>query len=139
MMRYVSSAWKTGDYGTTVWHHKLGCGHVVSRKRFLPEGRALDCTQCDEDKRAQEELDSMPDPEVPIPVSHAPETAPEVEPDQQAAALEWAQLARAVIASGFQIDPEQVQVVAGDEGIQGGIIMLTPRDVENLLKKLTND
>jgi hypothetical protein len=139
MIRIVSSAWKTGDYGTTVWHHKMGCGHVVSQKRRLAEGRDLDCTQCDEDVRAQEQLDSMPDPEAPVTDSHAPETAPEVELDDHAAALEWAQMARAVIASTFRIDPEQIQIVAGDKGIEGGIIVLTPKDVNNLLNGLTRE
>jgi len=138
MIRHVSTSWKTGDYGTTVWHHKLGCGHVVSRKRRVSDGKELDCTQCDEDERAQEELDALPDPVAPTPMSHAPEMAPEVEPDNEASILAWAQLTRAVIASGLQIDPEQIQIVAGDEGIQGGMIMLTPRDVESLVKKLTN-
>jgi hypothetical protein len=137
MIRYVSSSWKTGGYGTTVWHHRLSCGHVETRKRRVVD--ELDCSQCDEESRAREQLDSMPDPEAPVPDSHAPETAPHVEPDAHAAALEWAQMARAVIASAFRIDPEQVQVVAGDEGIEGGIIVLTPKDVNNLLNGLTND
>lgn len=137
MIRYVSSAWKSGGYGTTVWHHKLSCGHVETRKRQVAD--ELDCSQCEEDARAQEELDSMPDPEAPVPDSHAPETAPEVEPDDHAAALEWSQLARAVIASTFRIDPEQIQIVAGDKGIEGGIIVLTPKDVNNLLNGLTRE
>lgn len=137
MIRYVSSSWKTGGYGTTVWHHRLSCGHVETRKRKAVD--ELDCAQCDEDSLAREQLDSMPDPEAPIPDSHAPETAPNVEPDAHAAALEWAQMARAMIASMFRIDPEQIQIVAGDEGIEGGIVVLTPKDVNNLLNGLTND
>lgn len=137
MIRYVESSWKTGGYGTTMWHHRLSCGHVESRKRREPA--EVDCAQCDDDARSRAELDSMPDPEAPSPDSHAPEVAPEVEPDAHAAALEWSALARAVIASGFGIDPEQVQIVAGDDGIEGGIVLLTPKDVGNLLNRLTAD
>ena len=133
--------WKTGGYGTTVWHNPLDCGHVLSRKRRLPPGIAVDCPECEEEREARAGIDSMPDPGVtPVlpadgPVLLPRHAAPEV--DAVSSALEWAAFSRAAIAHGLGIDPEQVEVVAGDEGVEGGIVVLGPSDVVRLVEKLT--
>jgi|GEM_PF-6031086 hypothetical protein len=133
--------WKTGGYGTTVWHNPLDCGHVLSRKRRLPPGIEVDCPECDEDSETRAALEAMPDPSV-TPVLAADNTAilpgyanPDVDP--VSSALEWAAFSRAAIAHGLGLDPEQVDVVAGDAGIEGGIVVLGPSDVINLVDKLT--
>ena len=133
--------WKTGGYGTTVWHNPLDCGHVLSRKRRLPPGIEVACSECDEEAQARAALESMPDPGVtPVLPADGPSilpryAAPEVDP--VSSALEWAAFSRAAIAHGLGIDPEQVDIVAGDSGVEGGIVVLGPSDVYALVERLT--
>lgn len=38
--------WRTGDYATTLWHHRLACGHVEARKRRAP-ATEIGCLRCE--------------------------------------------------------------------------------------------
>ena len=57
-------AWKTGGYGTTIWHQQLDCGHVMSKKRKLKPGVEVDCPECRELEEQRRSFERMPDPEV---------------------------------------------------------------------------
>lgn len=135
-MKRVVSAWKTGGYGTTMWHHELECGHVASSRRRAPEGKMLECRECLDELAGARRIASLPDPEETEPLSHAPETAPGAEPDGLASQLEWVSMAAAVIAAELRIPREQVEVVVSDDGsLAGGRVILTPSDVAALLRR----
>lgn len=135
--RRVVSAWKTGGYGTTMWHHELECGHVFSRRKRIPPGSVAGwCEECLDEEAGEDRIRALPDPERPEPQSHAPETAPEAEPDGLSAQLEWASMAAAVIAAELAVPRDQVEVVVGDDGsLAGGRVVLTPSDVARLLSR----
>lgn len=122
-----------------MWHHELECGHVESRRRRVPEGKELECRGCEEDEAGSRRIAALPEPEVPESQSHAPETAPEAEPDGLAGQLEWASMAAAVIAAELSVPRDQVEVVVADDGsLAGGRVILSPSDIARLLRRTTS-
>lgn len=132
-------AWKTGGYGTTIWHQQLDCGHIMSKKRKLKPGVEVDCPECRELKEQRRSFERMPDPEVTDTSRHEYIEATVLGPDLDSvsAALERAAFSRAAIAHGLGVMVEQVEIVVGDTGIEGGMIVLGPGDVISLVQKLT--
>lgn len=138
--RRIVSAWKTGGYGTTMWHHELECGHVFSRKKRIPPGSVAGwCEDCVEDEAGRSRIRELPDAETPETRSHAPETAEMAEPDGLATQLEAVAMAGAVVAMGLRVPREQVEIHVDDDGsVAGGTVILTPSDIERMLRGLTN-
>lgn len=136
-MRIVVESWKTGGYGTTMWHHKLDCGHVTSARRKIPAGKDLECSECDEEAAGLRRISSLPDPEAAIPQSHALEIASTPEPDDLSRQIEWASMVAAVIAAELRMPRDQVEVVVSDDGsVSGGMIVLTQQDIQGFLKRM---
>jgi hypothetical protein len=139
MPRPEGEAWKTGGYGTTVWHQRLDCGHVMSKKRKLKPEVDIDCPECQELEEQRRSFEGMPDPEVTDAGQHEYIEATVLGPDLDSvsSALERAAFSRAAIAHGLGVMVEQVEIVVGDTGIEGGMIVLGPGDVISLVQKLT--
>jgi len=136
--RRIVSAWKTGGYGTTMWHHELSCGHVHSRRRRMPADAVVDCVECLEEAEGREMLERLPAGDEPESAGHAPETAPAPEPDELAGMLEWVAMAAAVLAARMGVPGDQVSIHVGEDGsIAGGTVILTPSDIERMLRELT--
>lgn len=113
--RAVVEMWKTGAYGTTVWHHRLDCGHVEARKRRAPAGE-IGCLRCE--ARVQMEADT--------PVTVAP-ASPEATLDSDVAIL------RARVASALGIPVDSVTVQVQLDRIAGALIFLEPRQIIEIL------
>lgn len=139
MPRPEGEAWKTGGYGTTVWHQRLDCGHVMSKKRKLKPEVDIDCPECHEIEEQRHSFNRMPDPGVTEAAAHEYVEATVLGPDLDpvSAALEWAAFSRAAIAHGLGVMFEQVEIIVGDAGIEGGMVILGPDDVISLVRRLT--
>lgn len=137
--RKVVSAWKTGGYGTTMWHHELDCGHVFSRRKRLPAGNVLPrCEECLEEEAGRSMIGQLPEAEAPEPSGHAPEVSEPAQPDRLAGQLQAVSMAAAVIAASIGVPNDQVSIHVDDDGsVAGGTVVLAPSDIEKMLRGLT--
>jgi hypothetical protein len=111
--RRVVERWKTGGYGTTVWHHRLDCGHVERRKRRRPDDE-VGCTTCE---RTAVEVASLP----------ADEVTPVLDVEVQGVLL------RARLAAALRLPPDVVTIQLNVNRVAGALILLDPQHIADLL------
>lgn len=102
--RQVLEIWKTGDYGTTIWHHRLECGHVEERKRRRPSDE-IGCVRCE----MGEGLERLTAPGAPDPADSV---------DLDAAVL------RAHLASGLGVPLDAVSIQMSGGRLVGALVVL---------------
>ncbi len=116
--RKVVETWTTGAYGTTVWHHRLDCGHVEGRKRKAPASE-IGCLRCE----AQDAIERQ------TPIATASPANAEAQLGADAAIL------RARIAGALGLPVYSVTVELSVDRVAGAVIFLEPRQIIDLLDK----
>ena len=117
--RRVTDIWKTGDYGTSLWHHKLECGHVETRKRRRPT-EWVGCVRCEAETAIRRDV-PLPEEDVII---------------NRAASLETdAAVLRAKLAGAFGLTPDSVTVQISGDRIAGALVFLDPSQVKEVLNR----
>ena len=111
--RAVEEVWRTGDYATTLWHHRLECGHVESRKRRAP-ATEIGCLRCE----AASEVD--------VQAMKLVDVFRELELDTA--------VLRARIAAGVTVPPDAVILQYDGGRIAGALIVLDARQVSEIAK-----
>lgn len=132
------SATKSGGYGTTLWHHDLDCGHVLSHRRRIPDGKQVFCDTCASIKAEVAALEALPPlvEWVPDPVEPVV-TELDAQPSSEAEALELAARYRAALAGSFGLPLEAVEVAVAGSRILGARILLDLPALQRLGKDLT--
>ncbi len=104
----------------------------------MPPDAVVECEECLDEEEGRKRIVSLPEPDAPEADRHAPETVQRAEPDELAGMLEMAAMAGAVLAARIGVSRDQVSVHVGDDGsIAGGSVILTPSDIEKMLRDLT--
>lgn len=111
----IVEQWKTGDYGTTVWHHRLECGHIEQRKR-KPVAAEIACTRCE----ARDQVEQA------SPVTYT---------DAHAVTTADAAIVRAQIAGAFRIPLDAVAVQMEVDRIAGALVLLDPRQIQEIINR----
>lgn len=127
----MADRFKTGGYGTTLWHHRLECGHVISQQRKSPKDE-LDCSDCDL-------MESLPE-EDPTGIDPIEEIMTFLEEpavfDQAATSLDQESRAIVLIAARFEVDPTAVRVFFEEGRAQGGLVYLDADLVSRIINKI---
>lgn len=112
--RAVVEVWRTGSgYGTTLWHHRLDCGHVEVRKRRAPAAQ-VGCVRCE----AGGQVEAV----VPVgPVSA------EATFDAEVAVL------RARLAGALGVPADTVSIQVEGSRVAGALVLLGPRQIADLV------
>jgi hypothetical protein len=111
----VTEQWKTGDYGTTIWHHRLECGHVEQRRR-KPVAQEIACTHCE----VRDQVETV------APITHT---------DAHAMVMADSAIVRAQIAGAFQVPLDAVVVQVQIDRIAGALVLLDPRQIQEIIKR----
>lgn len=111
----IVEQWKTGDYGTTVWHHRLECGHVEQRKR-KPVAAEIACTRCEVRDQVEQ-------------------ATPATYTDTHTIAMADAAIVRAQIAGAFRIPLDAVAVQVEVDRIAGALVLLDPRQIQEIINR----
>jgi len=111
--------WQTGAgiYGASLWHHRLDCGHIESRKRRAPAS-AIGCVRCE----AGEVLRAAAPLPEDVPLVDATATL-----DTEAAVL------RAKVASALGVSIDSVTVRVSLNQVQGALVFLDPSQIRAVL------
>lgn len=113
--RAVIDKWQTGGYATTLWHHRLDCGHVEVRKRQAGTSE-IACMRCE----AAAAID-VHSPALAAPVSAEASLTADVA------------ILRAQIASSLKVPLDSVTVQVSIDKIAGAMIFLEPRQIAQIL------
>lgn len=116
--RKVVEMWTTGAYGTTVWHHRLECGHIEGRKRKAPAPE-IGCLRCE----AQAAIERQ------TPIATASPASTDAQLGSDVAIL------RAQIAGALGLPIYSVTVELSVDSVAGAVIFLEPRQIIDLLDK----
>lgn len=125
MKRAVADRFRTGGYGTTMWHHRLSCGHVVSRRR-RSEKEELDCVECD----LLEELPAD-DPVIEpgsIDVELFDEPIPVVD------RFDMESRAKMALSSRVGVDQDAVRLVVDNGVVKGAVVFVDLWILESLIR-----
>jgi hypothetical protein len=117
--RRVTDIWKTGDYGTSLWHHKLECGHIETRKRRRP-AEFIGCVRCEAGDSIRRDV---PLPEEDILVNQVASL------DTEAAIL------RAKLAGALRVSPDSVTVQVLGDRVAGALVFLDPSQVAEVINR----
>lgn len=110
----VVEVWRTGSgYGTTLWHHRLECGHVEVRKRRAPAPQ-IGCVRCEAGGQAE-----AVGPLTPV--------NDEASFDAEVAVL------RARLAGVLGVPPDTVSIQVDGARVAGALVLLGPRQIADLL------
>lgn len=119
--RAVLSVTHVGSYGTTLWLHRLECGHVEKRKRKAPAS-AIGCSVCVDEQRTEAkslvQMMKLPDEEF--------FTSSDVEVEDQAYRVAAEIASRLNISSGM-VDV-QISASSGNLRIMGASVWV-PGDI----------
>jgi hypothetical protein len=107
--------WRTGAYGTTVWHHRLDCGHVEARKRRAPAGE-IGCLRCEARQQVEAETPAT-----------AITTSPEATLGTDVAIL------RAHLASRLGVPVDSVTIQIALDKVAGALIFLEPKQIIEII------
>lgn len=122
----VVEVWRSGGYGTTVWLHRLSCGHVHTARRRSTKAE-LPCAVCDQ-------LSMLPPPDAPPPdVVHDRPEPVEVQVDETARSLESEAKLKAAVAARLGVPAECVTVVETPGRTEGVVVHLSLKQVDDLL------
>lgn len=117
--RRVTDIWKTGDYGTSLWHHKLECGHIETRKRRRP-AEFIGCVRC--------EVREAVGRDVPLPED-------DVVVNQIASLDTEAAVLRARLAGALEVSLESVTVQIIGDRVAGALVFLDPVQLAEIIDR----
>ena len=114
--RKVVEIWHTTGWGTSIWYHKLECGHVEERKRRgLAE--AIGCTRCE----------SISGLDLQAPLGDT--VVPPVELVDESIAV-----MRVKLGIAMNIPADSVSIEVRDEKVAGAMVFLDASQVMSLLR-----
>jgi len=116
--RRVVEVWKTGDYGTTIWHHRLDCGHIEQRKRRRPSDE-IGCVRCEAGDRFERRAGA--------PLATVLEPEPNL--DEEVAVL------RARLAAGLGVSSDSVSVQMVGGRLAGVLVVLDLEQVREIIQR----
>lgn len=119
--RKVIRCWKTGDYGTTLWHHELDCGHLEVRKRRAPADD-IGCERC-------EQTAALARTVPPEHTDHDIVVDPAVVLDVEA------MFVQAQLAAGLGVPLDAVRVEVSLEKIMGAVILMDPPLIAEVIQR----
>ena len=113
--RKVIEIWHTTGWGTSIWYHKLECGHVEERKRRRP-AEAIGCTRCE--SIVGLDLQAPPD-----------EAAHPIEIVDESIAV-----MRVKLGIAMNVPSDSVTIEMRDEKVAGAMVFLDASQVTDLLR-----
>ena len=120
----ITERWKTGGYGTTMWHHRLGCGHVYSSRR-RDDKPSRPCVEC-------VALAQLP-PEEPLIELGAVEEPEPIEVPVVPQAQDQTGTIRDAVASALGIASGDVHVTMDGEVCSSALVWLDAASISRLV------